>query len=71
MAIHQSITALMLEPSQHCPNCKEVLEHTGDKLYYCRGCSTFALDLDGMVQPYLLDMQAAHRDLQVVSGVPA
>ncbi len=73
MAIHpnQNVAALMLELPQHCPNCKEVMEHTGDKLYYCRGCSTFALELDGTVQPYLLDPHAAHRDLEIVSAVPA
>jgi len=38
----------------YCPECMESLEHTGDKLYYCRICCNFFIELDGRIQHYLL-----------------
>ena len=64
--------ALILDLAQHCPDCKEALERATDKLYYCRACCNFAIELDGTIQSYLLDppeSQRLHRDVRVPSAI--
>jgi hypothetical protein len=46
--------AMLLCAARACPGCAEALEHTGDKLFYCRVCCHFFIELDGKVEYYLV-----------------
>ncbi len=46
---------ILLSTPKQCPVCDQMLEHTGDKLFYCLSCCNFFIELEGRVEHYLVN----------------
>jgi hypothetical protein len=46
---------VLLRSPRACPGCAETLEHTADKLFYCRVCCHFFIEMDGTIEYYLVN----------------
>ncbi len=46
---------ILLSVPKQCPVCDQVLEHTGDKLFYCLSCCNFFIELEGTMEHYLVN----------------
>jgi hypothetical protein len=57
---------------RRCPGCAEVLEHTGDKLFYCLACCNFFIELEGKIEHYLVNPpETGRRERLITSPSPA
>ncbi len=62
---------VLLASAPRCPGCAEPVEHTGDKLFYCPACCNFLIEIEGVLEHYLLNPPETARCRHLIAAATA